>query len=164
MTEQEVQKSILDYLKFQQLWCQKIQSGMAMGLYTQTIIKLADAGTPDILCATHPVTVDGWLIHPLGFIEVKKPGGVLSDVQIARLRALHKAQHRWLVAISVDDVIKWLADPRYHGQQKYVDDVLNEAKKFIPTEIKRKKAKMTMSTFLAHDRWAQKNEDEPAPF
>ena len=158
MKEADTQKTILDYLKFQNHWCTKIQSGAVLNAYTGTYVSMAEAGTPDILCAMKPIKVDEYLIHPIGFIEVKRPGASLGDAQVYRLRALNKQGHRWLVAESVDDVIKWFDDPKYHGADRYLFAVLDESRKFIPKPARRKSDKMSFATFHEFNRWSDEHD------
>jgi Holliday junction resolvase len=68
MTETELQRSILDYLKARGICAWRANSG-----YVRKNIKLAPPGTPDIIGYTAQGTFFG--------IEVKKPGCEPSKIQ-----------------------------------------------------------------------------------
>lgn len=95
----------------------------------------------------------------MGWIETKRTaGGVLNDDQIRELRKIHHRGDPWLVACSLDEAIKWLDDPTYHGQEKYVTMVTDESRKYISEVKKRRNAKASMSDVNAYSDWLDKNE------
>ena len=157
--EGQLQKSIIDYLKFIGCYAIKIPAGAAYsreGHY----LSLAERGTPDLIISRNPILIDGYKVFPLAFCEVKVKGGYLSDAQIFRLRELNRLEHSWLVAESVDDVIKWLDSPKYHGDERYVSTVLDESRKFIPKPARRKTDKLSFATFHEFNRFVDKKENE----
>lgn len=160
--EQDIQKSILDYLHMIGCYAIKVQSGGALNAYTNTYISLAPAGTPDIICSLPPVEYDpGKKIHPLGFIECKTQNGRLALTQISMLRKLHKAGMLWLVARSIDDVIRWHKDWKFHGEGRDIEDILDDSRKFVPTAMKSKKSKLGTDALLEFEMWSRRG-DKPS--
>lgn len=94
MTESQVQKQIIEYLKARRFTVVRINSGKVRA--RNGYVQLADPGTPDLL------GIDRKGSHV--WIEVKKPGGALRRDQVEWI-----AEHRTrgctvLVAESLDDV------------------------------------------------------------
>lgn len=97
-TEAEIKRQICEWLELKRcfFWVQR-SSGMMRGkAYSSRYTK---TGVPDILGV--------WNGQMIG-IEVKRPGGRVSDDQAEFLTALNKAGGIGLVAYSLEDVIKTL--------------------------------------------------------
>lgn len=101
-SEREIQKVILDYLQLKGINAWRTNSGIQFSTYKDRsyITRLAPRGTPDII---------GFLNNGkfLG-IEIKKPGGIVSDDQNIFIDKINKAGGLAFVAFSLDDVIKKL--------------------------------------------------------
>ena len=65
---------------------------------------------------------DHWTI---GFCEVKTSSGYLSYKQILTLKEHHAAGRDWCVSTSVEDAMRWIADPMYHGADRFTRAVLD---------------------------------------
>ena len=102
MSETQIVKTILDGLASHRIWAKRLNSG-AFPL-TQNgkrrYFKATFSGCPDIICV-----LPG---RGIGFIEVKKPGGVMSEDQRAfqALCVKHGVPH--LVAMKWEEVEGWL--------------------------------------------------------
>jgi hypothetical protein len=77
--EQDIQKSIIEWLRYKGFYCQRIQSGGKLtssrnrfGVQKQYMIKLCDEGTPDIFAC-----IKGFFVA----IEVKKDRQAALDMQ-----------------------------------------------------------------------------------
>ena len=92
MTESELQKQIIDYLKL----CNAIVFRMNSG-QRQNNVKLCPSGTPDILAV---------LPHKTLWIEVKTDKGKLRPSQITMHSRLKERGQEVIVARSVDDVME----------------------------------------------------------
>ncbi len=97
MTETELQKQILDYLKMQGLCVWRTNCG-----YVKKNVKLAPDGTPDII----GYLPDGKFLG----IEVKLPGKELRPSQEKWLNTAKNNNCAVLVAYSVEDVERYLTD------------------------------------------------------
>lgn len=99
-SEKEIQKSILDYLSLKGINAWRTNSGIQFSTYKDKsyITRLAPKGTPDIIGFLN----DGRFLG----IEVKKPGGIISDEQIIFIEKINQAGGLAFVAFSIDDVIK----------------------------------------------------------
>lgn len=112
MTEHELQNAILDYLKAIRCYPMRINSGKLQNALTGSWVQLAPPGTPDCITSLP----DGsW-----GCIEVKSKTGTLSSDQITTLRNIASKGLKWLVADDIDDLVKWLANPEYHGKERHI--------------------------------------------
>lgn len=102
--EREIQKSILDYLSLRKINAWRTNSGISFSSYKekQFITRLAPRGTSDIIGFLN----DGRFLG----IEVKKPGGKVSDDQDIFLNKINRAGGVGFVAYSIDDVIRKFAD------------------------------------------------------
>lgn len=149
--ESAILKSIVEYLELQGWPIYRMNSGTFQDARTGSWIKGHGLGTPD-LCVGYKQ--DGYIL--LAWIEVKDKAKV-SDAQISFLRKMQKLGSPWLVAHSVDDVIKWQKDRNYHGDYKDTKDILDETQKFVPQDIRGKRQKLTMSTMNEFNGWADKN-------
>lgn len=148
MLEKQIQDGIIQLFESYGLYIQRINSGLAANFHTGNIMRLADRGHSDLVGSDKQ--------NRICFIEVKSATGKLSVEQIAFLREQNRKGRRWLVCISMDDALRFLDDDNYHGQEKHVIEVLDATLQFIPSQNRGKKQKMTMRTFLEHDRWADK--------
>jgi len=91
MTEAEIQKQIVEYLRAQNCTVVRINSGSA-----KHNLKLAPAGTPDLL------VIDRYGRHT--WIEVKGPKGKLREAQVEWIN-LHQARGvHVIVAYGLEDV------------------------------------------------------------
>ena len=131
MTEQQLQNSIIEYFKFNKLYVLRVNSGLATNYYTGNFMALAEKGHSDLICEDRT--------HRIGFIEVKTSTGRLNDHQISFLRECHKRGNRWAVIDSLADVTRWLDDGDYHGAEKFTKHILDDSKKFIPSNVRNRK-------------------------
>lgn len=147
-SEKQIQDSIIDLFHAKGLYIQRVNAGFATNFHTGNIMRLADAGHPDLIgCDAQ---------NRLCFIEVKSKTGRLSMEQIRFLREQNRKNRRWCVCVSYEDALRFLNDEFYHGEQRHVDDILDESKKYVPTSMRGKKQKLTMRTFHEFNRWAEK--------
>lgn len=87
MTEAEIEKAIVDYAKSRGALAEKVVLHSGRGFPDRTII------APD---------------GRIGFLEIKKPGGIVSPAQKTWLRRLERLGHRCGVAFSVEDGKKFI--------------------------------------------------------
>jgi hypothetical protein len=109
-TEQQIQKTIMDYLKLRGYYVQRLNSGRMAYEYKgrNSFINLNAAGTPDImafkeivcLCVNHETNHD----LKLYFIEVKRPGKKATPLQIEKMKELEKYGARCIVATCIEDL------------------------------------------------------------
>ena len=92
MTEGQIQKQAIELLKLSGYLVFRLNSGKA-----RNNIRLCPPGTPDILAVK-----DGLVL----WIEMKKPGGVLSDAQEKMITDLQLHGQQVLIADSIHDIIK----------------------------------------------------------
>ena len=136
MTEHELQNAILDYLRAIKCYCLRTNAGRVQNALTGSWISMCEKGTPDVITSLP----DGsW-----GCIEVKSKSGILSGDQITTLRGIAKKGLKWLVADDIDDLVKWLANPEYHGKERHIK-ALNE--RFAYSQVPKSK-KMTTNMWL----------------
>ena len=95
-TEFQIQKQIVDYLKVRRIPCFRTNVSYRKG----HAMAKESVGVPDIV----GVAPDGKFIG----IEVKKPGGVVSDEQRKWLADIERSKGIAIIAFSVDDVLKRL--------------------------------------------------------
>ena len=92
MTESQIQKQIIDYLKSLGALVFRMNSGNA-----KHNVKLAPSGTPDLLVVLRTQTV---------WIEVKTETGTLRDSQRFMIKELEARGQRVIIARCLDDVIE----------------------------------------------------------
>ena len=109
--EADVLKSILEYLTWKRVFHFRVNSG-AFTIERNQFIRFGARGCPDIL-AVYPATGLFW------GIEVKRPGGLLSDAQVEFLRGIHANGGIATVAESVCDVEAVLTDPNHPNLERY---------------------------------------------
>ena len=101
MKESDVQRSILEYLQIKRIFHYRNNSGAFVFPETantkRRFFKAGVVGSPDIICV-----INGQFVG----IEVKKPGGKQNDNQIQFQKDLEKAGGKYVLAYSLDDVIK----------------------------------------------------------
>lgn len=97
--EKDIQRSIIDYLRLKGVLCWKNSTGGIYKKSTDSYIPSQSVGAPDIF-ALDEGTFYG--------IEVKRPGGKLSDKQSEFLRKIEENGGVAIVATSIDDVAKHL--------------------------------------------------------
>lgn len=148
MTEQQLTRDIIKYLRSSDLYAERMNAGTIQNQLTGTWVQLADIGTPDIIACLPD--------QRLWFIEVKLPSGRLSDPQIFFLREQERRGRAWMVATSLQDVIRGITDPEYHGEPRFTKYVLDTSTRFVlkPRRDKRLRA----SDMLAHELWTKRGE------
>ncbi len=100
--ESAIQRAILDYLRLRRIYAVRINSGrirISDPSRKTRLVKLADAGTPDIL-ACLPTRPYGAFVA----FEVKTDTGKLTDLQAARHEQIRESNGGAFVVRSVDDV------------------------------------------------------------
>jgi len=95
VVENDIQREIIKYLELQGYLVFRMNAGK--GRYN---IRLAPAGTPDLLCVMNK----GRSV----WIEVKQPGKYPTEIQLGMHHKLRIAGHEVIVVRSVEDVIKGL--------------------------------------------------------
>lgn len=113
MNEQAIQHSIMRELRERGCYVIKVQSGTVRSEHGQ-FIQLAPSGTPDLLIGRP----DGLF----GAVECKSKTS-LSQLQRNTLRRLDEMKLCWAVMDAPEQVAMWLADPSYHGSERYVRQV-----------------------------------------
>jgi len=113
--EAEVLRAVREYLTAKGVFGWRNNSGAYADAKSGRFIRYGALGTSDLLC----IYPHGEKRGCLWGIEVKRPGGLLSDGQITFLRALRVRGAVALVAESVEDVEKCLANPEYMGAERY---------------------------------------------
>lgn len=96
MREQDVQRSILEYLKLRQIYCWKQSTG-GIKKSNGSYIPAALLGVSDII----GILNDGRFLA----IEVKRPGGSASLFQKSFLDSISRRGGLAFIATSIDDVI-----------------------------------------------------------
>lgn len=94
--ESEVQKAILQYLQVKNIFHYRNNSG-AFQAKNGNFVRFGAVGSPDIICV-----IKGQYVG----IEVKKPKGIQSEYQKIFQENLEKAGGRYILAFSIDDVMK----------------------------------------------------------
>jgi hypothetical protein len=98
-TEAALQRAILEYLNYNNVMAWRVNSGLARTINKgkKSIIRLAPAGTPDIVGVMYPT---GRAL----FVEVKRPGKKPTDTQLEQMQDLSGFGALCVVATSVDEV------------------------------------------------------------
>lgn len=98
-TENEIQKSILDYLRTRQYHCWRNNTGMHRAMYgdKERFVRFGQVGSGDILGMTRA----GRFFS----IEVKRPGKKPTSEQLDFIKKVHENNGLAFVASSIDDVI-----------------------------------------------------------
>lgn len=91
MTENEIQKSIIDWCEARGDMVLRMNAGR-----TQHNVRLAPKGTPDLMCLPR-----GGGVY---WIEVKQPGKKPTEDQLAMHKELFSRGHLVIVACSYEDV------------------------------------------------------------
>lgn len=112
--EAEVLRAVREYLAARRVWHVRTNSG-GMKTAEGRWMTFGAVGLPDIQ-AIYPT---GEHRGKLFAIEVKRPGGRLSDGQIAMMKAIRAHGAIALVAEGVEDVERCLADASYVGAERY---------------------------------------------
>jgi len=94
--ESEVQRAILDYLKIKRVFYYRQNTG---GIVAESghFVRYGTPGSPDIICV-----IKGQYVG----IEVKAPKGKQNPNQIQFQQDLERAGGRYVLAYSLDDIIK----------------------------------------------------------
>lgn len=98
-------------------------------------------------------------VYLLAYLEAKQGRDKLNVDQIRFARRISLIGIPWLIATGVSDVERWIKDIAYHGPTDAIADVFSDDQ-FIPSQIRRKKQKMTMHTLIEHDAWMRKKESD----
>lgn len=112
ITEAMVLRDIQQYLKFKGIFGYRSNAGAFTDERTKRFIRYGVLGGADLTCI-YPTTGQYWAC------EVKRPGGLLSDGQIAFLRGVRKSGGVILVAESIRDVEECLRNPGFIGDERY---------------------------------------------
>lgn len=99
MKENDIQRQILDYLTIKRVFHYRNNSGGMTKIYNgrKMFMRFGEVGSPDIVCV-----INGQYVG----IEVKKPGGKQSDNQKMFQEKLEQAGGKYILAYSLDDIIK----------------------------------------------------------
>lgn len=116
LTESVLQKSIIEWLKYHKYYVLRLNSGMRTGEYRGKpwAIKLADAGTPDLMCFKRKLIRDSRVLDPVAevvvvyFIEVKLPGKFPAMTQIDKMNELQEYGAKCFVVHSIEELEKAL--------------------------------------------------------
>jgi hypothetical protein len=97
LSENDVESACLDLLRLRGYWPTRMHAGLFKSVDGKRWIKGVERGTPD------------WavLIKPSFFLEVKRPGGILSEVQREKIFQLEKFFD--LQTVVVEDVEELVA-------------------------------------------------------
>lgn len=112
VTEAEVLKSIMQFLSMKGAFHFRNNSGAYSDAKSGRFIRFGKKGSSDIL-AIYPKTGQFWAI------EVKRPGGLLSDEQITFLKDVRRSGGVSTVAESIEDIERFLSDPRAKCAERY---------------------------------------------
>lgn len=98
LSENDVEKAVLDVLRLRGHYPLRQQSGLFKTPGRQTrFIHVGEVGIPDYAI-------------PKYFVEVKRPGGRLSEVQSRKIALLKQHWHLDTAVVeSIDELIEWLA-------------------------------------------------------
>lgn len=159
MLEKNLQREIMSYLRLMGHWVTKSPAGM-IKTEQGRMVKLGDAGACDLTMGIRES--DHWEI---GFIECKLPDGRLSYRQWQVLRDHHLNSRRWCIVTDVTQVDKFLHQKDYHGDPKFVAEVLNDKKSFpISNRVYTPKPNPYQPLIDARDeRMRKQEEDRPLP-
>ena len=101
MTEKELQRLIMDYLAVKRIFHYRNNSGVMFSEYKgkKRMVRFGATGSPDIIVVQNGIYVG---------IEVKNPTAVQNEAQVAFQQELEKAGGKYILARSLDDVIKFI--------------------------------------------------------
>ena len=101
LTENHVEAQCLDILALHRYWVRRLHAGVFLSLDGRRHIHGVAKGTPDYVCLHGR--------HRPFLLEVKRPGGVLSDEQKIQI-AVAREQFDLTVAVveKVEDFSEWL--------------------------------------------------------
>ena len=117
--EADVQKQILQFLRYKNIFHYRNNTGAYSDKESGRYIRFGSKGAGDIIA-----------IYPGGrywSIEVKRPGGKLSDDQIEFLLSVRKAGGVGSCVESIEDVTKVLEDPLYLPE-RYLEAIKRAAR------------------------------------
>lgn len=105
LSESQVLRSILDYLAVNRIYAVRMNSGSIVGERNGNRYRIGmhEAGTADILAFVYNGAGEGFL--PV-WIEVKGPKGKQSDLQKSFQARVTAEGMRYILAYSIDDLIK----------------------------------------------------------
>jgi hypothetical protein len=101
LSENDVRKACLDLLRAHRWWPIRQHVGLFHPVgRPKDIVTIGEKGDPDYVVVRAPSSF---------FLETKRPGGKLSDEQIARIQTLRQFYGLETVVVeSVDELIAWL--------------------------------------------------------
>jgi len=105
VSEAEVQKAIMQFLRYKNVFFHRSNSGAFTDAKTNRFIRYGAVGLADI-SAIYPGDASGRGRGLAWYIEVKRPGGRLSDGQIQFLAEAKRSGAVITIAESVEDVAK----------------------------------------------------------
>lgn len=109
--EQQIQKSILDYLTICKIWHRRMNTGVLRNEYKgkKGFVRFGTPGMADILAMYQPVSCDYPNSHQrVLWIEVKAPKGKQSESQREFQNEVEGQGHAYILAKSIDDIAGWL--------------------------------------------------------
>jgi hypothetical protein len=99
VSENDVESACLDVLRLRGYWPTRMHAGLFKSADGKRWIRGVEKGTPDWLA----------MRKPSFFVEVKRPGGVLSEIQKQRIFQLDKFfDLKTVVVEEVEELIDWL--------------------------------------------------------
>jgi hypothetical protein len=99
LSENDVESACLDVLRLHGYWPLRCHAGLFKSADGKRWIRGVEKGTPDWAA----------LIKPSFFLEVKRPGGILSEAQQAKIYQLEKFFNlQTLVVEGVEELVEWL--------------------------------------------------------
>ena len=101
LAENDVEKACLDFARLRGWWPIRLHAGTFKTLDGKRYVHGVEKGTPDYILVKQPSF----------FLETKRPGGVLSDVQMTRIRQLQiLSGMETLVVENVEQLMEWLSE------------------------------------------------------
>lgn len=116
LSEAEVSRQVIDYMHAQHWYCMRLQSGLLQRPgATKSRIRLTEPGTAD-WCCLRP-NYDGSV--ECMFIEMKRKGGKLSDVQVSWQASMSQRGFHIKVVDDFSAFEKWYRDSFYGDGQRF---------------------------------------------
>jgi len=103
--EQQIQKSILEYLAVKRIWCRRMNTGAVVATHNgkSRMVRYGSPGMADILC-----TLFDYSSVIVVWFEVKAPKGKQSESQGEFQKEVESEGHKYFVVYSIEDVEKAL--------------------------------------------------------
>jgi len=105
--EQQIQKSILEYLAVKRIWCRRMNTGAVLATHNgkSRMVRYGSPGMADILCSVHPEYTG----YPTFlWLEIKAPNGRQSEAQHEFEDEVLAEGHKYFIVYSIEDVEKAL--------------------------------------------------------